>query len=578
MEWNKTYGGSDKDLAHSLVQTSDGGYALAGETWYGESDIDFWFVKTDAYGNMQWNETYGQTSDEGANSVIQTSDGGYALAGWYGSETHGTQFRLIKTDSLGNVEWTQTLGDYGYDIANCVIQTSDGGLVVAGATSKFGYYDGYYYPDSWLVKFDLSGNIEWDKTYGYAAPKSEIAHSVVQTSDGGYALVGQEGVSLEYWLVKTDAYGNMQWNKTIESPRSNCEPYSVIQTSDGGYAITGYWLGEYGESWARLVKTDSFGEVEWDWQYTDNYFHYSTATFSVVQTSDGGYALAGTSGYQHYWLIRTDTTGAPIYEGEYGPDYSYANSLVKTSDGGYAMAGCTFSLGAGDADFWLVKTAPETFPTPTPTPVPLANDFFADASVVSSLPFSDSGSTLDATTESGEPQPCWGIGSTVWYRFTPASDVAVQAQTAGSDFDTVLAVYTGASLATLSLVGCDDDGGPDLTSVLTFQAQAGVTYYIQAGGYPGEKGSLVLSIDIEEEFPTSTPTPTPTPTPTLTPTPGAGPVGGIPELPDITGPEAAMNETASANYTLWTVIAAATAAGVITLAGAAWYARRRWLR
>jgi len=359
MEWNKTYGGSDKDFAYSLVQTSDEGYALAGETWsFGAGDIDFWLVKTDAYGNMQWSRTYGEISSEGANSVVQTSDGGYALAGWYGSETHGKQFRLIKTDSFGEPEWIRTLGDYGHDEGNSVIETSDGGLAVAGATSKFGYYDGYYYPDFWLVKFSSSGNIEWDKTYGYAAPKSDIAYSVVQTSDGGYALVGQEGVSADFWLVKTDAYGNMQWNKTIESPRGS-EAYSVIQTSDGGYAITGDWIGEYGEYWARLVKTDSFGEVEWDWQYSDNPFHYSTVTYSVVQTGDGGYAIAGVSGYWRFWLIRTDTTGEPIYEVEYGPYYSCACSMVKTVDGGYAMAGSTSSFGAGDADFYLVKIAPE---------------------------------------------------------------------------------------------------------------------------------------------------------------------------------------------------------------------------
>ena len=201
-EWTKTYGGASDDWAYALVQTSDGGYAVAGSTnSSGAGGYDFWLVKTDAGGNMQWNRNYGGTGVEIAYSVVQTSDGGYALAGITYSFTAGSwDFWLVKTDASGNMQWSKTYGGTGHDYAYSLVQTGDGGYAIAGYTNSFGA-GGY---DFWLVKTDASGNMQWSKTYG--GPGVEIAYSVVQTSDGGYALAGYTNSfgagSYDFWFVK----------------------------------------------------------------------------------------------------------------------------------------------------------------------------------------------------------------------------------------------------------------------------------------------------------------------------------------------------------------------------------------
>jgi hypothetical protein len=139
MQWNKTYGGASYDEAHSAFQTSDGGYALAGETWSFGGGTNYWLVKTDALGNMQWNRTYGGSNTDKAYSAIQTSDGGYALTGYtlsYGAGSY--DFWLVKTDSTGNVQWNKTYGGTNEDVAISLIQTKDGSYSLAGYTKSYG--------------------------------------------------------------------------------------------------------------------------------------------------------------------------------------------------------------------------------------------------------------------------------------------------------------------------------------------------------------------------------------------------------------------------------------------------------
>jgi hypothetical protein len=185
-----------------------------------------------------WSQTYGGSDDDYAYSVLQTSDGGYALAGYTDSSgAGGFDFYLIKSNSAGSTNWTKTYGGAGDDLAYSLIQTSDGGYALAGYTSSSGA--GYY--DFYLVKTDLSGNLQWSKTYGGAG--DDEAHSVIQTSDGGYALAGWTdsfgGSGYDFYLVKTDPSGSMLWNRTYGVAGNN-EAYSVIQTADGGYALAGY--------------------------------------------------------------------------------------------------------------------------------------------------------------------------------------------------------------------------------------------------------------------------------------------------------------------------------------------------
>jgi len=359
--WSQTYGGTEKDGALSLVQTSDGGYAMVGYTCsFGAGEDDFWLIKTDEAGNMEWNRTYGGTGSDIAISLIETSDGGYALVGYTESFGAGSDdFWFVKTDSSGNMQWNRTYGGTKGDYAFSLVETADGGYTIAGYTRSYGAGR----DDFWLIHVDSSGNAEWNRTYG--GWDDDGAIFLVQTSDGGYALVGMtesfgHGSDRDdFWFVKTDSSGNMEWTQTYGGP-NNEYGFCLVQTSDGGYAMAGctysFGAGSH-DSW--LVKTDAFGNMEWNQTYggTD-----ADGTTSLIQTADGGYILAGSTksfgaGDFDWWLIKTDGAGNMQWNQTYGGSGTdIASSLVETSDGGYAIAGYTFSVGAGNSDLWLVKT------------------------------------------------------------------------------------------------------------------------------------------------------------------------------------------------------------------------------
>jgi hypothetical protein len=345
LKWYQWYGGSSNELAFSVVVTSDGGYALAGYTMsFGVGGYDFWLVKTDAYGDMTWNQTYGRPKNDIPQSLVVTSDGGYALAGrtTFFDSLGPFDFWLVKTDAFGNMEWNQTYGEeFDDDWAHSVVVTADGGYAIAGYTNSSGA-DNY---DFWLIKTDTDGNVEWNRTYG--GPEADRAYSLALTSDGGYAMTGSTwsfgAGSSDFWLVKTDELGNVEWNQTYGGTGTD-EANSVFATSDGGYAIAGH-TNSFGagqrDFW--LVKTDSSGIMEWNKTYAGT--GDDNRAYSVIETS-GGYALAGSMVKMGFppspkgaCLIKTDELGNMEWNRTYEGHLSNAYSLVETSDGGYAIAG-----------------------------------------------------------------------------------------------------------------------------------------------------------------------------------------------------------------------------------------------
>jgi hypothetical protein len=344
--WSRTYGGASWENAQSMVATPDGGYALAGFTGsFGAGNMDALLVKTDMYGNMEWNQTYGGTSKDYATSLVNTVDGGYAFAGFTGS--FGAGFWVVKTDTVGNMQWNKTYEASGMGDACSLVATSDGGYAIAStynytARGVLGHGSGVGSGDFYLVKIDTSGNIQWNKTYG--GTDIEEALSLVKTHDGGYALAG--GAGDYYWLVKTDMFGNMQWNNVYGAGVAR----SLVVTDDGGYALAGSSL---------MIKTDSFGRAQWNKTYQD--------AWSIAATLDGGYVLAGW-GINDSWLVKTDPFGNMEWNQTFGGSQSeQVWSVVATPDGGYALSGRTDSYSAaGDYDCWLVKVnesgvVPESF-------------------------------------------------------------------------------------------------------------------------------------------------------------------------------------------------------------------------
>jgi hypothetical protein len=341
----RAYGRPGNNAARSVQRTSDGGYILAGWTYsfFGGIYYDILLIKTDANGDVQWAKTYGGTGNDLVYSVQQTSDGGYIVAGGTTSfGVGGGDIFLIKTDAFGNVQWAKTYGGTDYDEAFSVQETSGGGYIVAGITNSFGAG-----LDILLIKTDANGNVQWAKTYG--GTDNDWAFSVQQTSDGGYIVAG--GTSSfgaggnDVFLIKTNAFGNVQWAKTYGEEDDDVA-YSVQQTSDGGYIVAGT-TRSFGAGWDDifLIKTNASGNIVWTKTYGGTGWDEA---FSVQQTSDGGYIVAGGTtsfgvGGGDIFLIKTNVFGNLQWAKTYGginDDRAY--SVRQTPDGGYIVAGGTY--------------------------------------------------------------------------------------------------------------------------------------------------------------------------------------------------------------------------------------------
>jgi len=365
LTWDRTYGGNGEDAAFSLIQTTDGGYAVSGGTYsQGAGGADAWVIKLDKQGNQVWDKTYGGSGNDAALSLIQTTDGGYAVAGWTQSKgADNLDFWVIKLDEQGNQIWDRTYGGSGEDIAPKpipLIQTTDGGYAVAGATSTKGFGE----VDFWVIKLDEQGNQVWDKTYGGSG--ADFASSLIQTIDGGYAVAGATSTKgsgdVDFWVIKLDKQGNQIWDRTYGSGSGDdfaLKSIPFIQTIDGGYAVAGWTKSKgSGEVDFWVIKLDKQGNQIWDRTYGGS---GNDVASSLIQTTDGGYAVAGLTSSQgagggDFWVIKLDEQGNQIWDRTYGGSGAdFAFSLIQTIDGGYAVAGFTSSQGAGNTDAWVIK-------------------------------------------------------------------------------------------------------------------------------------------------------------------------------------------------------------------------------
>ena len=269
--WQKSLGGTDHDSGYSVKETSDGGYIVAGEARSNDGDVsghhgflgDYWIAKLDASGNITWQKCYGGTDGDVATDILETSDGGFIIAGYAFSNdfdvvgNHGnSDFWIIKLSNVGNVQWKKCYGGIYSEEAQRIKPTPDGGYIIIGTTHSnngdvSGKHDSF---DYWVVKIDINGTLQWQKCLG--GDSEDYGYGIDVTSDGGYIVTGYTlsnngDVSgnhgdWDFWVVKLNESGSLLWQKCLGGT-SYDRSFSIKQAPDGGYIIAGYSISENGD-------------------------------------------------------------------------------------------------------------------------------------------------------------------------------------------------------------------------------------------------------------------------------------------------------------------------------------------
>ncbi|MGB2807138.1 MAG: hypothetical protein WBC22_05335 [Sedimentisphaerales bacterium] len=364
VQWQKTFGGIGFiEGAYAVQQTADGGYIIAGYTdSFGATGSDVYLLKTEPNGTMQWQKSFGGSGSDSGSSVQQTSDGGYIIAGYTFSFGAGSSdVYLIKTEPNGTMQWQKTFGGSEHEYGNSVQQTSDGGYIIT-------YMDHPFFStvcDVHLIKTEPNGNLQWQKDFGGSS--FDQGNSVQQTSDGGYVIAGSTSSfgagQSDVYLIKTEPNGTMQWEKTFGGSDFD-KGFSVQQTIDGGYIIAGYTRSfGAGDSDVYLIKTEPNGSSEWQKTFGGSGVEYGN---SVQQTLDGRYIIAGDTdsfgaGDCDVYLIKTDPNGSSEWEKTFGASKDdNGSSVQQTVDGGYIIAGYSDSDSPGSIyEVYLIKLCSE---------------------------------------------------------------------------------------------------------------------------------------------------------------------------------------------------------------------------
>ncbi|HLG34245.1 MAG TPA: T9SS type A sorting domain-containing protein [Bacteroidia bacterium] len=404
IQWQKCFGGTDGEDVSAIVQTYDGGYIAAGSTNSNNGDAsgnhglaDYWLVKIDNAGVIQWQKCYGGTGNDYANSVIQSSDSGYVIAGISDSNdgdvsgNHGIDdVWIVKVDNNGTLQWQKCLGGTNREWTHSIIESVNGGYVLVGRTySNNGDVNGNHgFTDMWVVKLSGIGTIQWQKCLGGTA--GEEGQEIIQTSDGGYAAIGTAGADNgdvsgnhgleDYWFVKLDSSGTIQWQRCFGGTDHD-DATSVIQTSSGGYCAAGYtssndgdvsgnnggydfWVVNFDDT-GNILFQKTFGGTADDFCNTVMEDAGNTYIVTGMAYSNNG-DVSGNHGLTDVWVVKMNGIGILQWQKCFGGTFFDAsNSFIATSDGGYAIGGSAVSNNGdvsgnhGNFDYWVVKLGPD---------------------------------------------------------------------------------------------------------------------------------------------------------------------------------------------------------------------------
>jgi hypothetical protein len=351
--FQKLYSGGPYTSFAETAPTSDGGYIVGGSV--GASSSDYLLSKLTSSGQVSWAKHIGSwMGNETASRVGEVSTGGYYLLGTTSSTSVGGEINLIKFDVSGNIVWNKTYGSNAsiYSAASfpSLRPLPDGGFIISATLFE---EDGMFFS---LFRVDASGSLLWTKTYGEMIGDKEECYDVERCSDGGFLMVG-DGQDTGLYTIKTDSNGNMQWAKKYATTANDYFPgTNVTTTADGGYLIGGSTY-DFTGSYSILTKLDASGNVSWSKKYT-NPANLMYGQASACQTADGGYAFL--SSFSNYpFLIKTNASGKYLWSKYYtltGNAMSSQSTMNKTPDGGFIISSSyTDSTGMSSLGY-LVKT------------------------------------------------------------------------------------------------------------------------------------------------------------------------------------------------------------------------------
>jgi hypothetical protein len=355
----KSYGLNGYNYGEKVIQLSDSGYILLGNKSGFVGNTDVYLVRTDFTGNFNWDRAFGGSEVNWAEDIIPTKDKGYAIAGYMnlpGNSDYNVM--LIKTDSLGHMQWMKNYGGSDWDLGHSLVETPDSGFIITGETYSFGNGNN----DVFLLRTDKNGDSLWAKYYGGA--NAEIAYDISKCHDGNYIVTGITSSfgkgDDDVYLLKTDASGDTLWTRTFGDSLDD-KAFAGIETNDHGFALAGSTMNFGAKAMdAMLLKTDSTGSQKWLQYYggTEN-----EELYDVIQNPQNdkfflsGYTISyGYAGTKDLYMVMARPDGWFVFGKTYGGDKTdVAYSCITTSDKGYAAIGSTESMGPGISNILLVK-------------------------------------------------------------------------------------------------------------------------------------------------------------------------------------------------------------------------------
>lgn len=404
-----TYGGSDNEVARSVVATTDGGFAVLGHAQSNDGDVtdktdnsfDFWLLKFDSEANLEWSKTYGGSNDDRGRSLIQTQDGGFALLGYSTSSdgdvsvNNGSRdFWLVKTDAQGTLLWEKSYGFSGADEGNHILETSDGHFLITGiidVTASGG--DGIFGRnasrhaggDYWSLKVTQTGDLVWSRYYGGSF--TDTANGVVETSSQEFIIAGASDSddvnitnnkgSYDFWVVKAGTGGDLVWEQSYGGTQID-EARGIAASGDGNYVVVGDTRSSdtdvslnNGAADLWVVKISESGNTLWNQSIGGTNFDVPR---SVNPTFDGGFIIAGSSrssdgmvgsnqGQNDAWVVKINNDGQLISQKTFGgTDIDFAYDAVQLLDGSIILIGESSSSDGditenkGFTDLLIIKT------------------------------------------------------------------------------------------------------------------------------------------------------------------------------------------------------------------------------